>query len=121
KLVEREVAVMQDGNVGEFMVNGPGNFNFDFGSKVISSEDDDAALVYKDSEQVLEVRDDNGKKHLLAKSTDGKTLFDGPIDTDEQRKGIPANVAEKLKKLEDQAAKYDSDKHGKVKIRVIEP
>ncbi|MDD4892222.1 MAG: PDZ domain-containing protein, partial [Phycisphaerae bacterium] len=38
----------------------------------------------------------NGSRHLLAKDKDGKVLFDGPIDTPEQRAKVPAGILKKI-------------------------
>lgn len=42
----------------------------------------------------------NGKKHFKAEDKQGNTLFDGDVDTDEQRKGIPDGIRPKLETLE---------------------
>ncbi len=45
---------------------------------------------------------DRSGKHLTAKDRNGKILFDGPIDTEEQRAAMPEDIREKLEKLEKQ-------------------
>lgn len=45
----------------------------------------------------------NGKKHFKAENNEGKPLFHGEVDTDEQRKGIPAEILPKLESLEKSA------------------
>ena len=42
----------------------------------------------------------NGKKHFKAENLQGKTVFDGEVNTDEQRKGIPDEIRAKLEKME---------------------
>ena len=42
----------------------------------------------------------DGKQHLLVTDKEGNIVFNGPIDTEEQRNGLPPEIAEKLKKLE---------------------
>ena len=39
---------------------------------------------------------------LTAKDAQGKVLFNGPIDTEEERAKMPANVRERFEKLERQ-------------------
>ena len=48
----------------------------------------------------LAVSTEDGKRHLVAKDAkSGKVLFDGPIDTDEQRNAVPKDIREKLKAM----------------------
>ena len=42
----------------------------------------------------------NGKKHFSAKDENGEELFEGPVDTEEQRDTLPADLFKKLKQLE---------------------
>jgi len=44
----------------------------------------------------------NPKRHLTARDKDGKTLFDGPIETAEQQKKVPQDVWEKVKPMMDE-------------------
>jgi hypothetical protein len=44
--------------------------------------------------------DEEGRKHLTARDADGKVLFKGPVDTEEQRESLPQEIRQKLKKLE---------------------
>jgi hypothetical protein len=59
-------------------------------------------LTSTEKDTLLIARFDNGKAtHAFAfNTTDGKTLFDGPTTTDEQRKAIPEAVAKQLEVLE---------------------
>ena len=78
-----------------------------------------ANYIFQDGQTTLEVTRKDNSKHLKATDKDGKVLFDGAIDTDEQRKAIPDDVAKKLSKLEERmkALKDNED----VNIRVLEP
>ena len=60
-------------------------------SAMASMSDDQHSITYK--------LDDKGK-HLTAKDKEGKVLFDGPINTDEERAKVPAEIKAKLDKLE---------------------
>ena len=42
----------------------------------------------------------DGKKYLKATDADGNTVFDGRVDTDQQRKKLPKNIREKLQKID---------------------
>jgi len=88
----------------------------------IFSEDDAAegSSVYSDSEMTLTVTSKDDDKTLVAKDAQGTTLYDGPIATEEQKKALPAKVAEKLAKFESRIEKIKGD--GKnIRVRVIEP
>ena len=57
-------------------------------------------VVFTDDEGMLELKIDDGKRDLTAKDKDGKVIFSGPINTDEQRKDIPPAVLARLKNVE---------------------
>ena len=125
-LIEKEVAVMPDGNVIDSgFVTGPGPWTFNNNEVMkllrTDGENSEATSVFSDNEHTLEVRtEDGGKKHLLAKDRDGKVLYDGPIDTDQQRAALPKEIGDKLKKLEERVKAVSPD--GKnVRVRVFEP
>lgn len=57
-------------------------------------------LVFTDEAGSLELTIKDGKKSLVAKDSAGKELFSGAVDTDEQRRALPADVCDRLEKLE---------------------
>jgi hypothetical protein len=59
-------------------------------------------MSYTDDDHKLTITVEDGRKRLHAETRDGKELFDGPIDTPEQREKVPAEVREKLERLENQ-------------------
>ena len=59
-----------------------------------------AKLMLKDASGEIEVRSENGKRTLIAKNPKGETAFEGPIDTEEQRKAIPAEFRKMLEQAE---------------------
>jgi hypothetical protein len=61
-----------------------------------------AKLVMKDDTGEIELTTRDGKRTLVAKNAQGDTIFDGPIDTDEQRKALPEDVRKKLELVEQQ-------------------
>ncbi len=72
----------------------PGNvqsFNYSSEQKQIITTDELGTLEYS-------VKDQN--KHLRATSPDGEVLFDGPVNTDEDRKNLPKDLHQRLEKLE---------------------
>jgi len=72
----------------------PGNvqsFNYSSEQKQIITTDEQGTLEYS-------VKDQN--KHLRATSPDGELLFDGPVNTDEDRKNLSKDLYQRLEKLE---------------------
>ena len=59
-----------------------------------------AKVMLKDQNGEIEVRSENGKRTLTAKNAKGETVFDGPIDTEEQRKTVPAEFRKMLDQVE---------------------
>ena len=59
-----------------------------------------AKVTLKDANGEIEVRSDNGKRTLTAKNPNGENAFDGPIDTEEQRKTIPPEFRKMLEQVE---------------------
>lgn len=56
-------------------------------------------LQTADENGSLTVTQDKSGRRLLAKDKAGKTIFDGPIDTPEQRSALPPDLQEKLKRM----------------------
>jgi hypothetical protein len=58
-------------------------------------------MVLKDPEGTLNLELRGGKAvMLIAKDRAGNEIFNGPVETDEQRNALPANLLDKLKKAE---------------------
>ena len=53
-----------------------------------------------DEQGTLEWTEKDGQKSLRATDPNGKVLFDGPIDTKEDRKGLSKNLKSRLENLE---------------------
>jgi hypothetical protein len=58
------------------------------------------AMSRSDGEHTLELRVVDGDRHLVVKDKDGKVIFDGPVNTEEEMKKLPAGVAAKLEKMQ---------------------
>ena len=72
----------------------PGNvqsFNYSSEQKQITTTDKHGTLEYSVKDQNI---------HLRATSSDGELLFDGPINTEEDRKGLTKDLLDRLEKLE---------------------
>ena len=67
------------------------SFNYSSEQKQIITTDEQGTLEYS-------VKDQN--KHLRATSPDGELLFDGPVNTDEERKNLSTDLHQRLEKLE---------------------
>ena len=65
-----------------------------------SSQSNKSQMMVTDDEGTLEWSEENGQKSLRVTDPVGKILFDGPIDTDEERESLPPSVARRLEKME---------------------
>jgi hypothetical protein len=127
ELAEKEMEVLAEGNPaqgpehfktygygrnGELIVNGnrvgvgaggggPGFFGGGGGGMTYTNAMGRNQIVWSDRENTLNV-DLRGGKAVKLSAVDrvGKEIFNGPVETDEQRKALPDNLAEKLKKAE---------------------
>ena len=61
-----------------------------------------ATITLSDEKGELKLEKVDGKRMLTAKDAEGKVLFNGPIDTEEERSKIPAQVRERFEALENQ-------------------
>lgn len=57
-------------------------------------------IIIADDEGTIEFTLKDGEKYLKATDADGNTVFDGRVDTDQQRKKLPKNIREKLQKID---------------------
>ena len=71
-------------------------------TKSISSQTRQSQVMISDEEGTLEWREKNGQKSLRATDPQGKVLFNGPIDNEEERKALSKNFTSRLEKLEKQ-------------------
>jgi hypothetical protein len=99
--MERALATLRQRN--------PGNT----GSKL---DLDGAQIILRDASGKIEIRQQRGKRTATIKDGQGKVVFDGPIDTPEQRKAIPADQLAGMEKLEREQSitfsKGDADSTG---------
>ena len=59
-----------------------------------------AKFLMKDEQGEIEISNVDGKRVLVAKNPRGETIFDGPIDTEEQRAALPESVRDKIKRMD---------------------
>jgi serine protease Do len=77
-----------------------------------------ANIIHTDDEMTLELTAKDNSRHLKAKDKDGKILYDGPIDNDDQRKAVPEAVAKRLDKIEKNLFIVPDVQTGDVAVRV---
>jgi membrane-associated protease RseP (regulator of RpoE activity) len=56
--------------------------------------------VFTDGDHSLDLSKRDGGKYLVAKGKDGQVVFEGAVQTDEQRKAVPPEILKKLETLE---------------------
>ena len=61
-----------------------------------------ATITFSDDKGELKLESRNGNKVLSAKDAQGKVLFEGPVNTDEERAKIPSEVRQRFEKLQQQ-------------------
>lgn len=59
-----------------------------------------ARIVYTEDEVTLEVTTNEHGRHLEARGADGEVLFQGPVNTPEQRAAVPEPLQKHLEKLD---------------------
>jgi hypothetical protein len=120
-LAEKELPVMGMGGIGgvdwiaEVPAGGAFNFAPDGEMKFFMNDapfapllqleqlhaDANANWVISDPEHTLKITRKGGKKNLEVSDSNGVVIFDGPIDTEEQRAELSDEVAKKLEKYDD--------------------
>ena len=58
-----------------------------------------AQFMMKDAHGEMEVVVENGHRLLTAKNAKGEIVFNGPVDTEEQRKGLPQDLQKRLDQI----------------------
>jgi hypothetical protein len=126
KLVERDLTAMDDsGNTDRQLYQrmqqlmrptptatySPQSNPFIGGSFQMESDDD---------QNSFSVTRTNGHCTVLARDKDGKVIFDGPIDTDEQMEKVPKAVRPKVEKLRQWPAKFPASMPIKT-LRILPP
>lgn len=74
--------------------------NRDGASRTTKFDLGQARIVVRDKTGEMTLKVDNADHTLVAKDADGKLLFNGPVNTDEERKAMPPEVRARLEKLE---------------------
>ncbi len=70
-----------------------------------------ARIIIRDDKGEIEVSGEPGKRSITARKPDGSVIFQGPVNTEEERKKVPADLLEKLGKIErDRNASVEPDR-----------
>jgi serine protease Do len=64
-------------------------------------------ISYSDDEGSIEIKVDEGKRHLTVKNAKGEVAFAGPINTEEERKNLPKEVSQRLEKLDSDTFEFE--------------
>ena len=115
KQLETEIASAEAANDAGFVALTAGNAD-----TITTVASRNLSLVYSDGEHSLKVTGDSTGRRLLVKDQEGRTLFEGPIDTAEQRGQVPSEVRVKLQKLED-TTRLQFDGDVRVQVRESRP
>lgn len=105
--VDRVLSMIQRGPGGPEVVTGtiaPDHIQIDarpgprFGAQGVNLNN--STLLYTDENGSLDLVFKDGRKTLTAKNPKGEEVFSGPVTTPEERKAMPAEVRERLERLE---------------------
>ena len=77
------------------------NFDFNLPNGLKQGAHAQSTVTMADQTGSYTLKTTNGKKHFSAKDENGEELFEGPVDTEEQRDTLPADLFKKLKQLEE--------------------
>lgn len=58
------------------------------------------SMVYSDDEGSIEVKADEGKRDLIVKDNSGKVLYEGQVNSKEDREKLPKEIQERLSRVE---------------------
>src|SRR5437773_9483299 len=70
-----------------------------------------AQIVFSDNKGELKLENVDGKKLLTAKDRQGKLLFSGPVETQEDLAGVPGDVRERYEKLQQSDLRAVAPRH----------
>lgn len=65
-------------------------------------------ISYSDDDGSIEIKAEDGKRELTVKDAKGKVTFQGPINTEEERKKLPPEVVKQLEKLDNDTISFEA-------------
>ncbi|WP_157693821.1 PDZ domain-containing protein [Opitutus sp. GAS368] len=64
-------------------------------------------ISYSDDDGSVEIKANDGKRELTVKDAKGKVTFQGPVNTEEDRKKLPPEVLQQLEKLDPDSINFE--------------
>ena len=106
-----------------------GNFLAGPGVHILGRRDKGSTVVdlpnsnisYSDDDGSIEIKSDDGKRNLTVKNSKGDVAFNGPINTEEERKKLPADIKKRLEKLETDTISFEADRDFKPETVPLPP
>ena len=65
-------------------------------------------ISYSDDDGSIDIKAEEGKRELTVKDAKGKVTFQGPINTEEERKKLPPEVLKQLEKLDTDTISFEA-------------
>ena len=78
-------------------------------------------ISYADDDGSIDIRVDDGKRSLTVKNAKGEVAFSGPINTEEERAKLPAEVKKRLEVLDKDTFEFEVDKDFKPETVPLPP
>ncbi len=78
-------------------------------------------ISYSDDEGSIEIKAEDGKRELTVKDIKGKVTFQGPINTEEERKKLPPEVVKQLEKLDNDTISFEAGEKFEHEVLPLEP
>jgi hypothetical protein len=87
-------------NEGKSEAGGGASATTDEKGDVNVTQSNSSRMVWSDTDGSGELMIQNGNKKLTVKDREGKEIFSGPVNTDEERNALPDKVRERLERIE---------------------
>lgn len=78
-------------------------------------------ISYSDDDGSIDIKSDDTRRSLTVKNAKGEVTFSGPINTEEERSQLPAEVKQRLEKLDSDAFEFEVGKDFKPETVPLEP
>ncbi len=78
-------------------------------------------MVYSDDEGSIEVKADDGKRELTVKDAKGKVLYEGTVNSKEEREKLPKEIKERLSRVERAEFSFEIGEDFKVEGADVRP
>jgi serine protease Do len=101
---DRVLNLLQGAQRGTRPANGPGSqpqpFREVTGFRATNISTSNSNMTFTDDQGSLDLTIKEGKKTLVAKNPKGEQIYSGPVNTPEERNGLPREVRDRLNKIE---------------------